>query len=354
VIAFSPSAIVWHYRRFTMKAFRKQQEGYGEAESMLRFKHLIIFGPTGTAKWKGQIYGTPRFNWLLNKPIIYHGVFGHGLFQSIYPVAQSEVAAYLSSIEWVALTVFMAVLGVPLEKLRMVPLLMFLGTFIVALSYMISARIEPKFDTVRARLLVAFLAFMQPIGRGWARYFTWLKYKHTPRGVIAKPEKDLPARSAGGSSSKLDFWNETGQGREQLITEVFSLLENEGWSYSTDTGWKDWDVQIYGHQFWSVQLSTVTEYHGGPKCLTRLRLRLRPVVTTVLINAVVLLALLYRQIFTHHADIVPWALFFVWAFWLVSRALRLKRRVADLAIAAAGHCSLMRVFGSASKPAPPA
>ena len=354
VIAFSPSAVVWHYRRFTMKAFRKQQEGYGEAESMLRFKHLIFFGPTGTAKWKGQIYGTPRFNWLLNKPIIYHGVFGHGLFQSIYPVAQSEVAAYLSSIEWVALTVFMAVLGVPLEKLRMVPLLMFLGTFIVALSYMISARIEPKFDTVRARLLVAFLAFMQPIGRGWARYFTWLKYKHTPRGVIAKPEKDLPARSKEGGSSKLDFWNETGQGREQLITEVFSLLENEGWSYSTDTGWKDWDVQIYGHQFWSVQLSTVTEYHGGPKCLTRLRLRLRPVVTTVLINAVVLIALLYRQIFTHNTDIVPWALFFVWAFWLVSRALRLKRRVADLAIAAAGHCELMRVFGSASKPAPPA
>nr|MBA2430503.1 glycosyltransferase [Chthoniobacterales bacterium] len=55
VIAFSPSAIVWHYRRFTLKAFRKQQEGYGEAESMLRFKHLIFFGPTGAAKWKGQI-----------------------------------------------------------------------------------------------------------------------------------------------------------------------------------------------------------------------------------------------------------------------------------------------------------
>ena len=73
-----PGAIVWHYRRFTLTAFRKQQEGYGEAESMLRFKHLIFFGPTGTAKWKGQIYGAPRFNWFFNRPIIYHGVFGHG------------------------------------------------------------------------------------------------------------------------------------------------------------------------------------------------------------------------------------------------------------------------------------
>jgi glycosyltransferase involved in cell wall biosynthesis len=354
VIAFSPSAIVWHYRRFTMKAFRRQQEGYGEAESMLRFKHLIFFGPTGTAKWKGQIYGTPRFHWLLNRPIIYHGVFGHGLFQSIYPTPQSDVAAYLSSIEWVALTALMAVLGIPLEKLRMVPLLMFLGTFLVALSYMLSARIEPRYDTVRARLLVAFLAFMQPIGRGWARYFTWLKYKHTPSAVIATPEADVPARSKRGSSSKLDFWNEAGQGREQLLTEIFSLLEREGWSYSTDTGWTDWDAHIYGHQFWSVQLSTVSEYHGGPKCLTRVRLRVRPVVTTVLVNTVLLGTLLYRQVFTTHADIIPWALFFVWAFWLASRALRLKRRVADLVLAAAVHCGLLRVFGTASKPAPPA
>ena len=64
---------------------RKQQEGYGEAESMLRFNHLVFFGPTGTAQWKGNIYGAPRFTWLVNEPVVYHGVFGHGLFQSIYP-----------------------------------------------------------------------------------------------------------------------------------------------------------------------------------------------------------------------------------------------------------------------------
>ena len=66
-VAFSPTAIVWHYRRFTLSAFRKQQQGYGEAESMLRFKHLIFFGPTGTAKWRGQIYGAPRFSWFINR-----------------------------------------------------------------------------------------------------------------------------------------------------------------------------------------------------------------------------------------------------------------------------------------------
>ncbi|MCE9610065.1 MAG: glycosyltransferase [Chthoniobacter sp.] len=354
VIAFSPSAIVWHYRRFTLNAFRKQQEGYGEAESMLRFKHLIFFGPTGTAKWKGQIYGAPRFTWLFNKPVIYHGVFGQGLFQSIYPTPQSEVSAYLSSVEWVVLTAFIAVLGWPLEKIRMVPLLMLLGTFLVALSYMIHARIEPKFDTIPARLLVAFLAFMQPLGRGWARYFTWMTYKKTPGAVIAKPEPGVPAASHRGGCTKIDLWNETGKGREQLLSEIFQLLEDEGWRYSADTGWKDWDLQIYGNKFWSITVRTVTEYHGGPKCLTRVRLRATPVAATILVNAVLLAGLLYRAAFTRQDDYVWWALYMGMLVWLYLRAWRLKRRVADLVIAAALRCELVRVFGAASKPAPKA
>jgi glycosyltransferase involved in cell wall biosynthesis len=352
VIAFSPAAIVWHYRRFTLTAFRKQQEGYGEAESMLRFKHLIFFGPTGTAKWKGQIYGAPRFNWFFQKPIIYHGVFGQGLFQSMYRVPQSELAAYLSSLEWVALTAFVAVLGWPLERLRMVPLAMFLGTFLVALSYMLQARIEPKFDTIPARLLVAFLAFIQPLGRAWARYFTWMKYKQTPGAVIARPEPALQPGAHRGGITRLDFWNETGKGREQLLSGIFALLETEGWRYSADTGWKDWDLQIYGNHFWSVQLRSVTEYHGGPKCLTRVRLKMRPVALTVLVNALILCVLLYRQAFTSSSDVIWWAFYVMAMLVLYQRGRRLKRRVADLVIAAAQHCELMRVFGAASKRAP--
>lgn len=345
VIAFSPSAIVWHYRRFTLTAFRKQQEGYGEAESMLRFKHLVFFGPTGTAKWKGQIYGAPRFTWLFNSPIIYHGVFGQGLFQSIYPTPQSEVAAYVSSIEWVALTAFMGVLGVPLEKMRMVPLLMFGATFLVALSHMIHARIELGFDTVRARLLVGFLALSQPLARGWARYFTWMKYKHTPPEVISLKEEGVTSANKRGGSRRLNFWNETGQGRERLLSEVFALLEREGWRYSADTGWKNWDLQVYGNRFWSVQAATVTEYHGGPKCLTRVDLKCKPVVTTVLINSIALGILAYRRIFLDRTDLFLWAAYAFLALWIMARGWRLRRRVAELFIAAANRCELTRVSG---------
>jgi glycosyltransferase involved in cell wall biosynthesis len=345
VIAFSPAAIVWHYRRFTLGAFRKQQEGYGEAESMLRFKHLVFFGPTGTAKWKGQIYGAPRFTWLVNRPLIYHGVFGEGLFQSIYPTPRSEVANYLASLEWVVLTVLVFLLSIGFPSLRIVPYLMFGGTFLVALSYMLHARLEPQFDSVRARLLVAFLAFTQPLVRGWARYYTWLKYKRTPERVIRTPEQELASRHAAGSTTRFEFWNEEGHGRERLLAETTKLLEDEGWSYSLDTGWNDWDVQIYGSFWWLLRLRSVTEYHGGPKCLTRATLRLRMGGPTFMANLLLIGVLLYQHFL---GGGIPWWLgaghgFFV--LFLAFRSRRLKRRAADLLCVAARHAGLTRVTG---------
>ncbi|NBZ96686.1 MAG: glycosyltransferase, partial [Proteobacteria bacterium] len=341
VIAFSPSAIVWHYRRFTLKAFRKQQEGYGEAESLLRFKHLVFFGPTGTAKWKGQIYGAPRFTWLINKPVIYHGVFGEGLFQCIYPTPQSELAAYLSSIEWVTLTSFLLLLSIPFPALRIVAYLMFGGTFLVALSYMIHAKLEPRFDTIRARLLVAFLALSQPLVRGWARYFTWLKFKRTPESVIAAKEKDFTPSNIRGLS-KLVFWNEEGKGRELLLTSVIEALEKEGWSYSTDTGWKEWDVQIYGSFWWGVTMRSVTEYHGGPKCLTRVRLTTRMVATTFLLNFLFLSFLIY-WVSSGHELFWPGIFYAATMLFIWSIGRRLKKRTAQLIEAAGQRIGLKRV-----------
>lgn len=343
VIAFSPAAIVWHYRRFTLQAFRKQQEGYGEAESLLRFKHLVFFGPTGTAKWRGQIYGAPRFTWLVNKPIIYHGIFGEGLFQSIYPTPQSEIAAYVSSIEWVVLTAAIGVVSIPFPFLRIIPYLMFGATLLVALSYMIHAKLEPRFDTIRARLLVIFLALAQPLVRGWTRYYVWLKFKRTPPSVIATHEEDFKPHP-GGSITNLEYWNEdTGKGREALLPAVVDALEREGWSYSIDTGWKDWDVQVYGSIWWGIKMLTVTEYHGGPKALTRVRLKTHMVATTFLVNIVLLSILAYRQLHMETWDFWLQVPYLIFAFALFRQARRLKRRVAELVGAAAQRIGLTPV-----------
>ncbi|HSU85548.1 MAG TPA: glycosyltransferase [Chthoniobacterales bacterium] len=343
VIAFAPTAIVWHHRRFSLGAFRRQQAGYGEAESMLRFKHLIFFGPTGTAKWRGQIYGSPRFSWFINRPIIYHGIFGEGFFQSIYPTPQSEIANYLSSVEWFALTLFLFGLGIFLPILRIVPYVMLGGTLCVALSYMLRARIEPRFDTAPARLLVMFLAFAQPLVRGWNRYFTWLDFKHTPPRVVSRHEKLAAGRPRRGNLRQRNYWSEQGIERNALLKSIFELLEKEGWSYSPDTGWKEWDIQIYGSFFWSIILKTVTEYHGGLKCLTRVRLRYRFVTTTVILNLFFLAMIIYRALNSGGVDLrllIPYGLFLL---FLGTRARRLKRRVSEIVDVAAGRAGLLPI-----------
>ncbi|HEY5035814.1 MAG TPA: hypothetical protein VII74_01635 [Chthoniobacterales bacterium] len=234
-------------------------------------------------------------------------------------------------------------MGIFLPVLRIVPYLMLGGTLCVALSYMLRARIEPKFDTIPARLLVMFLAFAQPLVRGWNRYFTWLEFKRTPRGVIGTHDK-MPSGGAGrGKLGRRRYWSEAGVERNALLKSIFQLLEEEGWSYSADTGWKEWDIQIYGNFFWSIILQTVTEYHGGPKCLTRVKLNYRFVTTTVIINLLVVAMLIYRYLHSAGPELrilIPYGIFLL---FLGTRARRLKKRVAEIVDVAAYRLGLERI-----------
>jgi hypothetical protein len=148
------------------------------------------------------------------------------------------------------------------------------------------------------------------------------------------------------------FWSEEGRDRHYLLGVIFQLLDEEGWRYSTDTGWNEWDIQIYGNFWWSVALQTVTEYHGSGKCLTRVRLRSRLVTTTVILNLVALALLVYRQLNISHVDlwfIVPYLLFVI---FLVTRAHALKSRVAELVDLAARRAGLKRIVRRDEKAEP--
>jgi len=124
---------------------------------------------------------------------------------------------------------------------------------------------------------------------------------------------------------------------------MFELLEEEGWRYSTDSGWNEWDIQIYGNFWWSIALQTVTEYHGGGKCLTRVRLRNRLVTTTLILSLIALSLLIYRQLNVSHVDIWSIGAYLLFLFFLWTRARALKSRVAELVDLAAHRAGLQRV-----------
>jgi len=277
-IGFSPSAVVWHHRRFNIRAYFEQQDGYGEAEALLRFKHFVHFGPTGSAKWHGQVYGNPRFSSLFHRPLVHHGVFGMGLFQCIYPQRSSDLVQLMSSLEWNALTFITFLVALQVQSAWYVPAFLLACTIGAGVSYGLRARLESPYRGIWSQMLVSLLAMWQPIERGWARYYTWMKKKRTPRQVLVLTPEAQGLKFILDHPALLSFWNEQGRGREQLLSALKTQLDQEGWKYSADTGWTNWDYQIYGNHWWQIRLLTVTEEHGDGKRLTRVRLH--PTLTT--------------------------------------------------------------------------
>ena len=98
----------------------------------------------------------------------------------------------------------------------------------------------------------------------------------------------------------------------------------------------------------------MTEYHGGPKCLTRVALRNRFVPTTVIINLVVVTLLIYHQLNAATLDL--WVLlgYLIFLSFLATRARKLKARVAELVDLAALRIGLQRISRGATQIAPTA
>jgi glycosyltransferase involved in cell wall biosynthesis len=342
-IGFSPAAVVWHYRRFEVRTYFSQQVGYGEAEAMLRYKHLQYFGPTGSAIWHGNVYSQVRMDSFFSRPVIYHGIFGTGLFQCIYPKRYNPWTGLLSSLEWLGVTLFVFFLSIPLPGLRLIPLIMFGLTLMVGLSYMAQARIETKYDSIAARLLLLYLSIMQPWRRAWARYFTWLQGKRTPPSVIASRER-APHLSVGWlSAGHLSFWSEGGLERNHLLAKIEELLEEEGWKYSLDTGWTNWDLHVFASRWWNLRLRSMTEIYPHGRRLTRvgnfMNVSIFSSLTAAILGTFAIVTMLYRPY-----EILPIAggLSLCALIWLL-HGLRLRHRLAELVEVAANRAGLQPV-----------
>jgi glycosyltransferase involved in cell wall biosynthesis len=81
-LGFAPGAFVWHHRRASIRAFLKQQIGYGLAERILLKIHANRFTKKGDLRWDGFVYagGAIRVD---HDSLIYHGSMGQAGYQSI-------------------------------------------------------------------------------------------------------------------------------------------------------------------------------------------------------------------------------------------------------------------------------
>jgi len=272
-IGFSPAGFVWHYRRSTMRAYLRQQRGYGEAEALLVRKHPEYFNTLGHGLWRGRIYTAAKFGLVLGRSIIYHGVFGTGYFQTLYSAEPAWTLMLCTSIEFhVLVTLPLLVLSVPFPFLLPVALTSLLLSLAVCAATAWQADLPRGQARWWSRPLVALLYFLQPIARGWARYQGRLG--HAPRPAAADERlESLRGRDAGESFECLYYWGDGRIDRIEWINGLVLRLDQQNWASKTDTGWSDHDLEILGSRWTQLQLATVTEDYGPAKRIFRCRLR---------------------------------------------------------------------------------
>src|SRR5260370_24373922 len=293
-VVVAPGAMVWHHRRATVKAYLKQQRGYGEAEGLLKRKHPEKFrGFRADLSWRGRMYAGAGLGLSVGAPIIRRGVFGSGMFQTIYSAPEVWWPLMVLSLEWWAAVVLMlglapvlnpgallangGVLGSfaysPLANpLLILPVLMLLTT--AGVSILVAGQASPPVHQRRwwSGLLIACMHVAQPVERGWARYKTRFETIVIPEALRALRRVWESRAGAVLRRQQLDLWSEDGVGREKLLESVLALTGEAGWFVRVDPGWNGHDVRFYGDRWCKADLVTVTENHGGGKRLTRVRL----------------------------------------------------------------------------------
>ena len=275
-IGFSPAAVVWHFRRNTVKAYLNQQRGYGKAEALVYAKHPFRFNLLGQAKWLGRIYGDLSAALLLSrKPVIYSGTFGRGLFQTMYEPPSSLTSLLPLTFEWSVAALLLALIGIAAGGWLWLLAAPLLTTWAMCVNGALKAPIDPRFSGLKARALVALLIYLGPLLRG-AERLKWRCRAMQIHDHIRPAPLDQRARIAWPERAfVLSYWSESAAEKEALLGGLMDFLLPQKYFVVADTGWSKWDLKI-ARGLWSRALVTVcAENHGGMKRLLRVRCAMR-------------------------------------------------------------------------------
>lgn len=257
-IGFSHAGFVWHYRRSTVKAYLRQQAGYGEAEAMLARKHPEYFSPLGGSIWRGRIYSEYRSGFAFGRSVIYHGVFGSGFFQKLYQPQISVGPALCTSLEYhIFLTLPLGVLAFLFHILWPAPVLSFVVSMAAIITAGLKAELPRRKQRWWSRLLIILFHFLQPIERGLARYRYRFRSSQRPR-----PNQLMYSQTVGSPvmmEQDLTLWSRGEVDRYMLLEKLQQRLIAEGWLAAEDSGWSNFDLEISGGRLAKAQIMTVNE-----------------------------------------------------------------------------------------------
>ena len=273
-IGFHPSALVWHHRRNSLKAYWNQQKGYGKAEALLEGKWPEKYNGFGHLTWAGRIYGN-GFTLPINikKGKVFHGSWGSALFQSVYQPADGFLNCIPLMPEWYLLTALLGILGclglVWPSLLIMIPL--FILSVIIIISQAIKSALKnsslsAKQKNLKYFSLIVLLHIIQPI----ARLFGRIVHGLTPWRI----------RGAKASMKNLTFikpktlihWSEAEwKSNETWLEEIEKNLIGMKARVKRGGDFDNWDIMTRNGLFSSAKGLLTIEEHGANKQYVKFR-----------------------------------------------------------------------------------
>ena len=271
-LGFSAAAMVWHHRRNSVRAYWKQQIGYGRAEAMLERKWPKKYNGSGHARWAGRIYGnglTRALRW--RRARVYHGTWGVAPYQSLYEPAPSLLGSLPQMPEWyLGITILMtlstlSLVWSPLKAL--LPLLVAAVLLALAQASLSAARASFNDASPRGaarlgrRLLTAALHLLQPLARLRGR----LDY-----GLAPWRRRGAP-RLAAPWPRTFTLWSERWQDPDQRLRRIEADLKAAGAALRLGGDYDRWDLEVAGGPFGSARLLMAVEDHGAGAQFLRFR-----------------------------------------------------------------------------------
>ena len=322
-IGFSPSALVWHHHRPSIKAYWRQQVGYGEGEAWLDAHHPEKFAH-GIMLWHGRIYSPLPFIRSLSRRRVNSGVWGTAPFPSVYSTSVHPAQLLPHSPAWQLLsTLALVAAAVTFTSGHIGLTVLLLLTGVLGWFTTIArclrfgwrsdlrgvASVHGVFSRISHRLLIAWLHFLQPLARFAGRI----------RGTWSPPQTIDPARARRliwkapiarlsdmlasvrlliGGAPQERFWSETWTSPDALLTELTGQLRaaRPARAVQVDDGLRaDRDLSVSVGKWGWLDVRSLIEEHGGARCLLRLGLRLRLTMLGVVLALTLLLALLVAR-----------------------------------------------------------
>jgi GT2 family glycosyltransferase/DNA-binding beta-propeller fold protein YncE len=298
-IGFASAALVWHHHRASVRAYWRQQVGYGEGERWLMAHHPEKF-LDGRMLWHGRIYSPLPFVRSLWGSRINAGVWGTAAFPSVYRTDVHPFAFLPHSIRWQVLSLVLGLAGAVVALIGghawAAGLLLGSGlvgvaaTFAKNLAYAWRSDIDGlPGSRLWYRTVLAFLHFIQPFARIAGQI----------RGIVSPPLVALPAAERqttrgprpslneawrallllSGSVAEDRYWSEAWTTTERVLSDLTRWLRRSRSVrvVAVDEGWSDdRDVSVLVGRWAWLDARALVEDHGSGRSLLRVSTHLRP------------------------------------------------------------------------------